>query len=62
MTEDEMVRWHHQLNGHKVEQTLGESEGQGDPACCSSWGHRVRHALATERRQQQRDIVRWDRC
>ena len=51
-----MVRWHHRLNGHEVEQTLGESEGQGDPACCSSWGHRVGHALATERRQQQRDM------
>ena len=52
MTEDEMVRWHHRLNGHEVEQTLGESEGQGDPACCISWGHRVGHALATERRQR----------
>ena len=29
MTKDEMVRWHHQLNGHEFEQTLGESEGQG---------------------------------
>ena len=29
MTEDEMVGWHHQLNGHEFEQTLGESEGQG---------------------------------
>ena len=29
MTEDEMVRWHHQLNGHEFEQTLGDSEGQG---------------------------------
>ena len=28
MTEDEMVRWHHQLNGHQHEQTLGDSEGQ----------------------------------
>ena len=29
MTEDEMVGWHHQLNGHESEQTLGDSEGQG---------------------------------
>ena len=35
-TEDE----HHQLNGHEFEQTLGDSEGQGRLACCSSWGHK----------------------
>ena len=38
-TEDEMVGWHHQLNEHKFEQTLGDYEGQGSLACCSSWGH-----------------------
>ena len=36
-TEDEMVGWHHILNGHEFEQTLGDSEGQGSLACCSSW-------------------------
>ena len=40
MTEDEMVGWNHQLNGHKFEQTLGNGEGQGSLACCSSWGHK----------------------
>ena len=35
-TEDEMVGWHHQLNGHEFEQTLGDSEGQGSLAFCSS--------------------------
>ena len=40
VTEDEMVGWHHQLNGHEFEQTLGDSEGQGSLACCSSWGHK----------------------
>ena len=35
MTEDEMVGWHHRLNGHKFEQTLGDSERQGSLACCS---------------------------
>ena len=35
MTEDEMVGWHHRLNGHEFEQTLGDSERQGSPACCS---------------------------
>ena len=35
MTEDEMVGWHHQLNGHEFEQTPRDSEGQGSLACCS---------------------------
>ena len=38
MTEDKMVGWHHQHNGHDLEQTLGDSEGQGSLVCCSSWG------------------------
>ena len=37
-TEDEMVGWHHQLNGHEFEQALGDGEGQGNLACCSPWG------------------------
>ena len=37
MTEDEMVGWHHQLNGHGFGWTLG-GDGQGGLACCSSWG------------------------
>ena len=35
-----MVGWHYQLNGHKFEQTPGDSEGQGNMACCSPWGHK----------------------
>ena len=35
-----MVRWHHQINGHEFEQTLGDSEGQGNLACCSPWGRK----------------------
>ena len=38
MTEDEMVGWHHQLNGHEFVQTPGNSEGQGRLACFSPWG------------------------
>ena len=38
MTEDEMVGWPHQLNGHEFEQILGDSEGQGSLACCSPCG------------------------
>ena len=40
MTEDEMVGWQHQLNGHEFEQTLGDGEGQGSLACCSPWGRK----------------------
>ena len=38
MTKDEMVGWHHRLNGHESEQTPGEGEGQGGLACCSPQG------------------------
>ena len=40
MTEDEMVGWHHQLNGYKFEQAPGDSKGQGHLACCSPWGRK----------------------
>jgi len=44
MTEDEMLGWHHRLNGHEFEQTLKDGEGQGSLASCSPWGsQRVRH-------------------
>ena len=38
MTEDEMVGWHHRLNGHAFEQAVGDGEGQGSLACCSPGG------------------------
>ena len=40
MTEDEMVGWHHQLNGHEFEQALRVGNGQGSLACYSPWGRR----------------------
>ena len=40
MTEHEMDGWHHQLNGPEFEQTVGDSEGQGSLASCSSWSCR----------------------
>ena len=43
MTEDEMVGWHHRLNGHEFVQAQGDDEGQGSLACCNLWGHRVGH-------------------
>ena len=40
VTEDEIVGWHHRLNGHEFKQTLGDSQGQGSLMCCSPWGHK----------------------
>ena len=40
MTEDEMVGWHHWLNGHEFGETPAVGDGQGGLACCSSWGHK----------------------
>jgi len=40
VTKDEMVGWHHQLNGRESEQTLGDSEAQGGLTHCSPWGHK----------------------
>ena len=37
-TEDEMIGWHHQLDGHEFEQALGVADGQGSLVCCSPWG------------------------
>ena len=39
-TQDEMVGWHHWLNGHEFEKALGVGDGQGNLACCSSWCHK----------------------
>ena len=52
-TEDELVEWHHQLNGHEYEQSLGDNEGQGSLICCSAWGRRVGHDLGTEQYKKQ---------
>ena len=40
MTEDEMVGWNHQLDGHEFEQAPGDDEGQESLACCSLWGRK----------------------
>ena len=49
MTEREMAGWHHWLNGHELEHTVGDGEGQGSLACCSPWGHKE---LDTTEQQQ----------
>ena len=38
MTEDEIVGWHHQLDGHEFEQAPGVGDGQGSLVCCNLWG------------------------
>ena len=40
MTEDEMVGWHHRLDGHEFKQAPGVVDGQGSLACCSPWDHK----------------------
>ena len=39
-TEDEMVGWHHWVNGHELELTLGDGEGQGSQECCRPWTYK----------------------
>ena len=41
MIEDEMIEWHHQLDGHEFEQAPGAGDGQGSLACCSPRGRKV---------------------
>ena len=40
MTEDEMVGWHHHVNGHESEQALRVDVGQGGLACCRPWSYK----------------------
>ena len=48
LTEDEMVGWHHQLDGNELEQAPGVGDGQESLACCSPWSRRVGQDWATE--------------
>ena len=49
-TEDEMVGWHHRLNGHECEQVVGVDDGQGSLVCCSPWSHK------------ESDMTEWLNC
>ena len=40
MTENQLVGWHHQLDGHEFELALEVGGGQGSPVCCSPWGRK----------------------
>ena len=54
MTEDEMVRWHHQLNGREFEQGPGDGEGQGSLVCSSPRGRK--ESDTTEQQQQATEL------
>ena len=47
-TEDEMVGWHHWLDGHEFEQALEVGDGQGGLSCCCPWGHKESDTTGTE--------------
>ena len=50
-----MVRWHHRLNGHELEQTLGGGEGQGNLACCS---HEIKRHILLGRKAMKNSILK----
>ena len=55
MTEDDVVGWHHQLDGHEFEQAPGVGDGQGSLVCCSPWGHK--ESDLTERLNNNNKII-----
>ena len=52
MTEGEMAGWHQLLNGNEFSRALGDGEGQGSLACCSSWGLKELNTTVTEQQQK----------
>ena len=61
ITEDDMVGWHHRLDGDESEQTLRVGDGRGSLTCCSPWSCRVRHDWATELNWSH-TIPDWEHC
>ena len=58
--EDEMVVWHHWLNGHEFEQAPGVGDGQGSLACCSPWYHKKPDT--TEQLNNNKNIITIHKC
>ena len=56
MTEDEMVEWHHRLDGHESEQALGVGDEQGSLACYSPWGRKESHTTDRLNRSEWKDF------
>ena len=60
MTEDEMVGWHHWLDGHEFEYATGIGDGQGSLSCYSPWGHKESDTTVNWlRRKQMLYITNW---
>ena len=57
--EDEMVGWHHQLNGQEFEQASGDGEGQGSLVCCSPWGHKESDMTAWQNNNKKEWVTSW---
>ena len=55
MAKDEMVGWHHRLDGHEFEEALGVGDGQGSLECCSPWAHK--ELDTTEQLNNKNNIV-----
>ena len=63
VAKDEMVGWHHWLNGHEFEQAPGVGEGQGSLVCCSPWGHKELDTTEQLNSNSKRESVRdWTRA
>ena len=62
MTEDEMVGWHDQLNGHEFEQTLGAGDGQGGLACCSPWDQKELETSQQLNNKKQLNVSFYHEC
>ena len=61
MTNNEMVGWHHQFNGHESEQAAGVGDGQGSLACCNSWG-RKESDMTEQLNKQTNKYPNWYMC
>ena len=59
MTEDKMVGWHHQLNGHEFDQALGDGEGQGSLACCSPWSCKESDMTEQQENHSLASLTQW---
>ena len=62
MTENEMAGWHHRINGHEFEWTLGVGDGQGGLACCNSWGCKELDMTEWLNRTKLRTVSDKSRC
>ena len=62
MTEDEMVGWHHQLDGHEFEQAPGDGEEQGNLACCSPWCRKELDTTERLNNKQAMTIITYYLC